>query len=106
MVVALGLIVVAILAASPISSALARGNVASPATMATPGGGAASHCLSVMVQNIAPLNPEMQRRVDALSATIGKPVSVERVGQHLCFATEEELQTYQAQHGIEGTTIP
>lgn len=104
--VVLGLIGVVLFAASATSPTVARGGFAVSTTMATPDGAAATHCLSVMVQNTAHLSPEMQRKAAEFSATHGKPVSFEGVGQRLCFATAGELQTYLEQHDIKDTATP
>ncbi len=107
----LGLVVLVLLgivffAAFSTSSTVAWGGFAPSTTMATPDGGAATHCLSIMVENTVQLNPEMQRKAAEFSATHGKPVSFEGVGQRLCFANEDELQTYLEQHGIKDAATP
>lgn len=75
--------------------------LAAPGTPGTPGATEKRHCVTFMVSDTTALSAETQQKVAALAADTGKPVSVERAGERLCFATMQEVKDYYKQHGIK-----
>lgn len=86
---------------APVASVQTSTNEPTTSTVATPGSTGGPHCVSFMEQDSVPLSSEMQHKVEAFATETGKPVSVEHVGEHVCFTTTEALREYERTRRIQ-----